>query len=56
MHLLAGLAWIIILIYTILRIFNRNDIEMNTKLLWIIIIIVAPVVGIIIYYLFGEKG
>jgi heme A synthase len=52
---LISLLWIAAIIYTIKNIFERGDLEQNTKLLWTILIIVAPVVGMIIYYVFGDR-
>lgn len=52
---LISILWLAVIIYTIKGIFERYDIEMNTKLLWTILIIVAPVFGLIIYYIFGDN-
>lgn len=52
---LISILWLAVIIYTIKDIFDRYDIEMNTKLLWTILIIVAPVFGLIIYYIFGDN-
>lgn len=53
--LLISILWLAVIIYTIKGIFDRYDIEMNTKLLWTILIVVAPVFGLIIYYIFGDN-
>lgn len=53
--LLLSILWLAVIIYTIKGIFERIDIEQNTKLLWTILIIVAPVFGLIIYYVFGDN-
>lgn len=47
--------WIAAIVLTIKRIFERPDLEQNTRLLWTILIVVAPVLGMIVYYLVGEK-
>jgi divalent metal cation (Fe/Co/Zn/Cd) transporter len=52
---LIFILWIIAIVLTIKRIFERADVEQNTKLLWAILIVVAPMLGMIIYYLVGEK-
>lgn len=52
---LISILWLAVIIYTIKGIFDRYDIEMNTKLLWTILIVVAPVFGLIIYYIFGDN-
>ena len=53
--LLLGILWLAAIIYTVKNIFERDDMEMNTKLLWTILIVVAPVLGMIIYYVLGEQ-
>lgn len=53
--LLLSILWLAVIIYTIKGIFERYDMEPNTKLLWTILIIVAPVFGLIIYYVFGDN-
>ena len=53
--LLLSILWLAVIIYTIKGIFERYDMEQNTKLLWTILIIVAPVFGLIIYYVFGDN-
>jgi hypothetical protein len=52
---LIGILWVAALIYTVKNIFERDDMEMNTKLLWTILIVVAPVLGLIIYYVVGDQ-
>lgn len=52
--ILFTILWLAAIIYTIKGIFERKDMERNTQLLWTILIIVAPVIGLIIYYLFGD--
>lgn len=42
------------LLYTIKDIFERTDMDRNTQLLWTILIIVAPFLGLAIYYVFGD--
>lgn len=53
--LLIGLLWLAAIIFTIKNIFDRDDIEQNTKLLWTILIVVAPFLGLIIYYVVGDQ-
>lgn len=52
---LLSIIWLAIIIYTIRGIFDRNDMDRNTQLLWTILIVVAPVFGLIIYYIFGDR-
>jgi hypothetical protein len=53
--ILIGILWLVAIIYTIKNIFERDDLEENTKLLWTILIVVAPVLGLIIYYVVGDR-
>ena len=50
-----SILWLTAIIITIRDIFQRDDLEQNTRLLWTILIIVAPVLGLIIYYVFGDQ-
>ena len=54
--ILLSILWIAAIIYTVKGIFERKDIEQNTQLLWTILIVVAPVLGLVIYYLLGVEG
>ena len=51
---LITILWLAAIIYTIKGILERKDMEQNTRLLWTILIVVAPVLGLVIYYIFGE--
>lgn len=63
--LTGGAEWIIIgmflfvyaaAFYVLFRsIWGRMDIEANTKLLWTIFFVVAPVIALLVYALFGRK-
>ena len=55
LRIVIPLLWIIAVGFTIMRIFKRTDIELNTRLLWAILIIIAPFIGLLIYYFAGEK-
>jgi hypothetical protein len=54
-YIIISILWLALIIYTIKGIFERYDMEQNTKLLWTILIIVAPVFGLVIYYVFGDN-
>jgi RsiW-degrading membrane proteinase PrsW (M82 family) len=53
--LLVSILWLALIIYTIKGIFERPELERNTQLLWTILIVVAPVFGLLIYYIFGMQ-
>lgn len=48
-----GIIWIILMIYALLEVI-KSTAPTNTKLLWIIVILVAPVLGSLIYLLWGK--
>jgi hypothetical protein len=54
--ILVLILWLLLILYTIKNIFEREDLEQNTRLLWTILIVVAPVLGLIIYYVFGDNN
>ncbi|WP_026897257.1 PLDc N-terminal domain-containing protein [Daejeonella oryzae] len=51
---IMGLIWFILVVVALLDLFKRN-LPTNTKLLWLIIILIAPVLGSIIYLLWGKN-
>lgn len=53
--LLVSILWLALIIYTIKGIFERPELERNTQLLWTILVVVAPVFGLLIYYIFGTE-
>jgi hypothetical protein len=50
-----GIVWLILMIYALLQVIKSN-VPTNTKLLWIIVIVVAPVIGSLIYLLWGKDN
>ncbi len=54
MYLLATvalIAWILVLLVVGYRIIERHDIGVGTKVLWIVLICLFPLVGLLVYYL-----
>ncbi|MXV50026.1 hypothetical protein GS399_03510 [Pedobacter sp. HMF7647] len=51
---IVGLLWLILIIYALYDIIKSN-MPQNTKLLWIIIVLVAPILGSIIYLIWGKN-
>ena len=60
----GGMEWIIILfvigifwlvISTVTNIAKNPQLEMSHKLLWVVIVVVAPILGSIIYYVFNKN-
>lgn len=52
--IVIGILWLAAILYTIKDIFERTDLERNTQLLWTILIVVAPFIGLAIYYVLGD--
>ncbi len=54
MYLLATvalIAWILVVLVVAFRIIERGDIGTGTKVLWIILILLFPLVGLLVYWL-----
>jgi hypothetical protein len=48
-----GVIWFILIVMAVLDLLKSN-LPMNTKLLWLILILLAPVLGSLIYLLWGR--
>lgn len=55
LRFMFGILWAILIVYTLLDLFKSNK-PTNTKLLWLIVILIAPVLGSIIYFIFGRTN
>lgn len=53
-RLLFGLIWALLFIITLMDLFN-SSFPINTKLLWLVIILVAPILGCLIYLFWGKR-
>jgi hypothetical protein len=53
-RLLFGLIWAILFVITLMDLFN-SMLPVNTKLLWLIVILVAPILGCLIYLFWGRR-
>ncbi len=54
MYLLATvglIAWILVWLVVAYRVIERDDIGGGTKVLWIVLILLFPLVGLLVYYL-----
>jgi hypothetical protein len=51
---LISLIWLVIVIIAIVDIV-RSPLATGKKVLWIVLVIVAPVIGVILYYLLGKR-
>jgi hypothetical protein len=55
LRFLIGIIWFLLIVVTILDLL-KSRIPTNTKLLWLIVILLAPVLGSIIYLLVGRNN
>jgi hypothetical protein len=60
----GGLEWIMILFFigymwlviaTVVSIAKNPQLEMTHKLLWLLIVVIAPLLGVIVYYVFQKN-
>ncbi|NQV74552.1 MAG: PLDc N-terminal domain-containing protein [Bacteroidetes bacterium] len=49
-----GIVWFVLIVYTLMDLL-RSNLPTNTKLLWLIIILIAPFLGSIIYLIAGRN-
>lgn len=48
-----GIIWFALIVLTIIDLL-KSTMPLNTKLLWLIVILIAPVIGSIIYFVWGR--
>ncbi|MFZ6025885.1 MAG: OB-fold protein [Bacteroidota bacterium] len=51
----TGIIWLIVLILALIQIFRRTDLESNTRILWLIAILLFPFLGLLVYILANFK-
>ncbi len=51
---ILGVIWFILIVVTLMDLF-KSVLPTNTKLLWLIVILIAPVLGSLIYLLWGRS-
>jgi hypothetical protein len=47
----ALVAWIFVWFLVAVRVFRRDDLGAGGKALWIVVILVFPIVGLLVYFL-----
>ncbi|WP_417550184.1 PLDc N-terminal domain-containing protein [Methylophaga sp.] len=52
---LLGLIWLIIIIWAILKVAKSGAGTMS-KVLWILVLLLFPLIGLIFWFLLGPKG
>lgn len=48
-------VWIIVLIIAVVSIIRRKDMELPVKIFWGLVVFFAPVLGLILYLVFGSR-
>ena len=54
LRFIFGVIWAILIIIALMDLF-KSPLPTNTKLLWLIVILIAPVLGCLIYLLWGRN-
>lgn len=52
-RLIFGILWIVLIVYTLMDLLKSNK-PTNTKLLWLIVILIAPILGSVLYFILGK--
>lgn len=52
---LLSLIWLIIIIWAIVKV-AKSGASSLAKVIWIIVLIIFPLIGLIVWLLFGPKG
>ena len=47
----ALIAWIVVWLIVAYRVVQRNDLSVAAKVLWIVLILIFPLVGLLVYFL-----
>jgi Phospholipase_D-nuclease N-terminal len=47
----ALIAWILVWLLVAVRVLRRRDLGLGGKLLWLVVILVVPLVGLFVYFL-----
>ncbi len=52
---LLGLIWLALIIYAVVKTVQSNA-GTGAKVLWILLVLVLPVFGLVVWLIFGPKG
>lgn len=50
-----GVLWVVLIVYTLMDLLKSNK-PTNTKLLWLIVILIAPILGSVLYFVLGKTN
>jgi hypothetical protein len=48
-------AWIVVWVFVAVSVFRRRDLGVVAKLIWIVIILILPIVGLLVYFLWAAS-
>ncbi len=54
-HAVVAIIYIVLLVMALLSIFSNRRLSQTVKLLWVIVIFVAPFIGSLLYLLWGKN-
>lgn len=49
-YILCSVVWLVIVVLTAIQIMRRSDLSDLAKRAWLAVIVIAPVVGLLLYY------
>jgi hypothetical protein len=50
LYIPCSIAWAVIVIITAVQVARRKDLTQTAKRVWLAIIVIAPVIGLLLYY------
>lgn len=52
-YLLIVLIWLVVAVFALISIVKRQDMRMPLKIFWCTVIVIAPIVGLVIYLVYS---
>lgn len=52
-YLLLVLVWLIVAVFLLISILKRKDMKTPMKIFWCVVIVMAPIVGLVIYLVYN---
>jgi Phospholipase_D-nuclease N-terminal len=52
----AMVLWIALWIYGAVDAIRRRDLTVGTKILWLVVLLVLPLIGLVVYFAFSGRG
>lgn len=54
-YLIVVLIWLVVASFTLIGIVKRTDMKLPLKISWCLLIVIAPVLGLIIYLIYNHN-